>query len=311
MQTGKKKKLIIANSILLLFLMIGFVFAWFASNYSNEVDSNQIEVMADNSLQLSLTGNENDWKSNVNLTTDNYSSDWFNTIKFTDITGSGDGNFLRPALMQGDNMAYVNPAEEWSTPIKNEIDGDYVSFTLYMRSKDPLKVKLGDGSYVKPADESLKGSGVINPSGGTGAYKYSKDIVVGALRVSVKKPDNSFFTWIPRPDIYVNPDETGQITFNNINLNQVSGPSFTHNYYPARQESPVQLDPDQTVTGNITEKNEQILVTLNGQKDSNGYYTNQVDINIWLEGTDNEARRAFVGGKFNVYLNIISEDTTE
>ena len=65
MQTSKKKKLIVANSFLLLFLTVGCVFAWFATNYSNEIDSNQVEVVAGNALELSLTGN--DWKSNIDL----------------------------------------------------------------------------------------------------------------------------------------------------------------------------------------------------------------------------------------------------
>ena len=51
------------------------------------------------------------------------------------------------------------------------------------------------------------------------------------------------------------------------------------------------------------------LATLTGTTDEFGYYTDSVDFYIWLEGCDNEARRAFVGGKFKVYLNIVSEDT--
>ena len=304
MQTSKKKKLIVANSFLLLFLTVGCVFAWFATNYSNEIDSNQVEVVADNALELSLTGN--DWKSNIDLATDPYSTEWFQSIKFTDITGKGDGNFLRPALTQGDNGATVNPDIEWSNPTYNKVDGDYVKFTLYMRSKDPIVVKLGDGSYVKPIDEYLRGSSVKNPSNGTGTAMYSKDIVVGAVRVGVNNDAGHMFTWIPRPDIHVN--TIGDIASENILLNQTSGDSFTHKYYNS-SKTLTTLSSAKTLKGDITSSNAQVLATLSGTTDDYGYYKDSVDFYIWLEGCDNEARRAFVGGKFKVYLNIVSEDT--
>lgn len=304
MQTSKKKKLIVANSFLLLFLTVGCVFAWFATNYSNEIDSNQVEVVAGNALELSLTGN--DWKSNIDLATDPYSTEWFQSIKFTDITGKGDGNFLRPALTQGDNGATVNPDIEWSNPTYNKVDGDYVKFTLYMRSKDPIVVKLGDGSYVKPIDKYLRGSSVKNPSNGTGTAMYSKDIVVGAVRVGVNNDAGHMFTWIPRPDIHVN--TIGDIASENILLNQTSGDSFTHKYYNS-SKTLTTLSSAKTLKGDITSSNAQVLATLSGTTDDYGYYKDSVDFYIWLEGCDNEARRAFVGGKFKVYLNIVSEDT--
>ena len=304
MQTSKKKKLIVANSFLLLFLTVGCVFAWFATNYSNEIDSNQVEVVAGNALELSLTGN--DWKSNIDLATDPYSAEWFQSIKFTDITGKGDGNFLRPALTQGDNGATVNPDIEWSNPTYNKVDGDYVKFTLYMRSKDPIVVKLGDGSYVKPIDKYLRGSSVKNPSNGTGTAMYSKDIVVGAVRVGVNNDAGHMFTWIPRPDIHVN--TIGDIASENILLNQTSGDSFTHKYYNS-SKTLTTLSSAKTLKGDITSSNAQVLATLSGTTDDYGYYKDSVDFYIWLEGCDNEARRAFVGGKFKVYLNIVSEDT--
>ena len=303
MHNFKKKKLIIANSFLLLFLIVGCVFAWFATNYSNEIDSNQVEVVADNALELSLTGN--DWKSNINLSTDTFSKDWFSTIKFTDITGAGDGNFLRPALTQGDTGASVDLVSDWSTPTYNKVDGDYVKFTLYMRSKDPIVVSLGDGSFVKPIDNTLKGTGVTNPSNGTGATMYSKDIVVGAVRVGVNNDAGHMFTWIPKPDIHVN--TIGDIASENILLNQTGGDSFTHKYYNS-SKTLTTLSSAKTLNGDITSSNAQVLATLSGTTDDYGYYKDSVDFYIWLEGCDNEARRAFVGGKFKVYLNITSSD---
>ena len=183
---------------------------------------------------------------------------------------------------------------------------DYVKFTLYMSSKDPIVVKLGDGSYVKPIDEYLRGSSVKNPSNGTGTAMYSKDIVVGAVRVGVNNDAGHMFTWIPRPDIHVN--TIGDIASENILLNQTSGDSFTHKYYNS-SKTLTTLSSAKTLKGDITSSNAQVLATLSGTTDDYGYYKDSVDFYIWLEGCDNEARRAFVGGKFKVYLNIVSEDT--
>lgn len=305
MHNSKKKKLIIANTCLLLFLIIGCVFAWFATNYNNQVDVNQVEVVVDNALELSLDNKH--WKSNINLATDEATNAWFSSIKFTDITGSGNGTFYRPVLTQGDNGASVNTNEAFGTPTFNIADGDYVKLTLHMRSKDPLNVKLGDGSYLKPLDESLIGSGVTNPSSGTDSTMFSRDIVVGGMRISAIDNSEHLFTWIPRPDVYVN--TTGNITYENILLNQTNDDSLTHFYLDSNNiYTPVALDSTKTITGDITESNEKILATLTGTTDDYGYYTDSVDICIWLEGCDNEARRAFVGGKFKLYLNLISED---
>ena len=306
MQNSNKKKLIIANTCLLLFLIIGCVFAWFATNYNNQVDVNQVEVVVDNALELSLD-NEH-WKSNINLASDDATNDWFSTIKFTDITGSGDGTFYRPVLTQGDNGATVNTNENFGTPIHNEIDGDYVKLTLYMRSKDPLNVKLGDGSSLEPLDISLTGSGVTNPSSGSGTTMFSRDIIVGGMRISAVNGSEHLFTWIPRPDIYV--DTTGNIAYENIKLNQTNNANaLTHFYLNGNKVStPVALDSTKTLTGDITKDNEKVIATLTGSTNEYGYYTDSVDICIWLEGCDNEARRAFVGGKFKLYLNLISED---
>ena len=56
MQSIKKNKLIVANSILLVLLVVGFAFAWFAVNYSNIVEGDQVEIVADSALEISFTG---------------------------------------------------------------------------------------------------------------------------------------------------------------------------------------------------------------------------------------------------------------
>lgn len=321
----KKKKIIIANSILLLVLVIGTVFAWFAVNYNNKVNSKEVTVISDGALELSLDGET--WQSSINLSND---TAWFKKTKFTDITGSGDGTFLRPTLKQGGNKATVNTDSDWS---KNEIsyaeskdsiseDGfDYAKFTVYMRSTEELTISLGENND-KPSGvysiDALSGSEVKNLAGidSTGT-RYSKDLIVGAIRISAIKlstdADNNtirdhLFTWIPRPEIDVGSYETFSTT--SVSINKENGASFTHNYLPSTSkytDVAVTLDGNKVITGNLSEDKKQQLLKLTKVNDTDRYYTGAIEFNIWLEGCDNEARRAFVQGQFQVLLNIISE----
>lgn len=311
MQSKRTKKLIIANSFLLVFLLIGFVFAWFASNYGNYVDGDQVEVIADSALEISLTGEAGTWKSSLLLNGTGSGQVDFNNVEFKDITGSGDGSFLRPALNQLDGYAEVKSGEAWSTPVLNK---DYIKFDLYMRSSDKLNVYLGDGSTVTPTSSRLIGANAENKSM---FGNFSKDLVVGAVRLGVNDRNGHLFTWIPRPNIYLNAgtstpisNYTGLITTAAKSTDTfTNGNPYVHTYYAAQGTATTDLDAEMTVTGDIVaESNEQKLVSLTSQ--SNGYYQDKVTVYIWLEGCDNEARRAFVGGNFKVSLALSSVDVT-
>ncbi|MGN0453425.1 MAG: hypothetical protein ACI4GZ_06490 [Ruminococcus sp.] len=301
MRIKTKQRLIIANSFLLAFLMCVAVYSWFAVNNKNSVNSNDVTVKADNSLELSVDNTS--WYSSIQLS----DYEWFNSVKFTDITGLGDGSFLRPVLEQFPDYAQVNSGSAWTTPSAGQ---DYVKFTLYMRSKDPLVVSLGEDSAVQTIDQTLKSTvdtDILNKSSASEDGKYfSKDIIAGALRISAVNPGGDrLFTWIPRPDIYCSAT-TSAVTYDSISTAQTSGESFTHKYHSTESDEPVTAK-DGIITGSISASNTQRLSALSYNETSQ-YYEGSVDIYIWLEGTDNEARRAFNGGQFKIYLNIEASD---
>lgn len=296
MQNSKKKKLIVANSILIFLLITGTVFAWFAVNYNNEVDYNEVTVRSDSALELSIDGGQT-WHNIINL----QDYDGFKDVTYIDITGTGDGNFKRPALDQFPDYAVVSDTGEMSEPGEN----DYAHFTLMMRSKDTLDVYLGDGSKVIPSvgmdSNALWGTSAQNKS----SYgNFSKDIVSGAIRISsVDAGGERIFTWIPRPEFFV--DTTQKIYGEeNVFIDKTDGESYKH-YYLNSEKQKTELT-SKVIKGDINAGKQQVLCSLTSK--TGDYYTNQVDFYIWLEGTDNEARRAFVDGKFNVNLNIMSAD---
>ncbi|MCQ4021516.1 MULTISPECIES: hypothetical protein [unclassified Ruminococcus] len=323
MQNKRKKKLIVANSLLLAVLIFGTAFAWFASNYKNSVASNEVQVIADGDLLLSVDpGTEKNWSNSISLS----NKEWFKRTNFTDITGSGNGTFVRPTLELRTNDAIVDADGTWTTPkVTDTSDNaaisekyyDYVRFTLYMKSNTKYAVTLGPGSSVNPASSSklsdLLGADAPNAitltREGASPLTFSKDLVAGAVRVSAIDGSNHKFTWIPRPEIYASNVAAGTYAgaIDSVVVNKTSGESYSHKFYSNSGSAYTQknLASGLTVTGNITNASQQTLVTL--QDDGTGEnYTGQIDICIWLEGCDNEARRAFVDGKFKVYLNLVA-----
>lgn len=332
MRTLKKKKLIFANSLLALLMIVGCVYAWFAFNTQNTLDSNNVTIVSSNTLELSLDNKT--WKNSINLTTD---TAWFSDVKFTDITGSGNGSFLRPTVNQYSDHATVDSSAKWTRPIAGAdgVQGDYAEITLYMRSLEALDIYLGEGSSVQPSagsntgvDNKLIGGAndtIINESPySTSTFSFSKDIGVGAVRVSAVQLEvngnasEHIFTWIPRPNIYfsMTTDESPVYDASTILIDagETDYPdSYKHSYYAVSNNGLSKTDWDDAaaatfagvykITGDITNKNSTKLCTLRKNGESS-YFENTVTFYIWLEGCDNEARRAFVGGKFNVKLNI-------
>lgn len=326
MQSKRVKKLIIANSLLLTFLVVGFAYAWFASNYGSTVDGDEVEVIADSALEISFDGTT--WKNYLNLTDSNSGINW-TELEFKDITGSGNGTFLRPALTQYDTNAEVDADGVWTDP---EVNKDYIKFDLYMRSSDQLNVYLGDGSTVKPLSDNL--TGPYNTTQEADQYhkssygNFSKDLVAGAVRISAVDSTNSqLFTWIPRPNIYLAAGPSEAITTYDIITNAAEDGIFNEGYSPyehwyyatANADDPVQYSGN-LITGDIIKddndpsrdtfadnKDKLLLASLTTPK-GNGYYQEKVTVYIWLEGCDNEARRAFVGGKFRVTFGLTAED---
>ncbi len=302
MQKSKKRKLIIINAFLLLVLVCGIVFAWFAMQNQNSVNSDDVTIVADNAIQLSV--DNTNWYSTVNLS---QNLTGFSSVTYKDITGSGSGTFLRPDLQQYSDHADIASPNTWSsTPVEMT---DYVGFTLYIRSATAMGVYLGKNSSVDPSVgmSKLTGSTAENLSTySTDSFKFSKDIGVGAVRVSAVSGTNRLFTWIPRPEIYFPTTSTEYSNYSSIITNATSGESYTHKYYASTADTSTTTLSPAAITGTITESNTQLLSTLT--QSESGYYEGSVKIYIWLEGCDTEARRAFVGGKFNVNLNITGQD---
>lgn len=317
---SKNKHLIVVNLFLISILMVVGVYAWFASQADNRVDAYDIQVESDNALELSF--DQTTWGGTLNLA--DYKIDNTNVLdsmKFVEVTGEGT-NFQIPQLTQKENYAEVNTSGVWKTATANK---DYLQFTVYMRSKDKLNVYLGSGSQATPASSVLTGANCGNPSSYTsGDNAFSKDCIVGALRVAVKdSTDAQKFIWITNPNFHLD-NKIGSSDYSMdtkaTSTSYSAGTGAVGNYFvwnnpyehyyhttsgPVEYSGNLLTEIPDTQSGIPTATTTQIA-QLTGEPDANGYYTSQATFTVWIEGCDTEARRALVDGKFDLTLALDS-----
>lgn len=318
---SKNRYLISVNLFLIAILMVVAVYAWFASNANNRVDAYDVQVQSDSTLQLSFDGST--WSSKLdlaNLNKEGTETSVLDTMKFIAVTGDGD-NFYIPQLQQKQTYAIVKETG-WSNAKPNE---DYLKFTVHMRSKDAINVYLSSDSYAAASSEVVKGENCGNPSTyATGSETFSKDCIVGALRVAgFDNSGSKKFVWIPEPKYHLNnPIGTDNFTMDtnagessytqgddSVNGNFKWNNPYEHWYYDKSGETYTLTKMTDNVLTSLPDTVQSVPVdgktlvaSLKGTKDANDYYNAQATFVVWVEGCDTEARRALVDGKFKLSL---------
>lgn len=251
-----------------------------------------------------------------------------------DITSDGVSSFYRPALTkddsEGTDAKALVPSGGQGTPATP--GKEYLSFDLYFRSKTPnLTVSLTSNSYVhgECEGETVNLDSFTNPTADNkSSYgDFSKDIVVGAVRASFvgfssfttlttssyKNPaynSTPALFWLPRPDVYLNAttDAQGSTSWNAITGDNITSDmdTSTHHYYKLENNvwthKTYSSSADSFFVAGDLDNNE--LVTLSNK--SGDYYYNKIHVNLWIEGSDKETRRAISGGKFFFKLEFTS-----
>ncbi|MGN1051486.1 MAG: hypothetical protein ACI4QE_04220 [Acutalibacteraceae bacterium] len=213
--------------------------------------------------------------------------------------------------------------------------------TVYLGSNSQV---LGaaeiDGKKLASANASEVGnesSYSVDSEGDKNGVHYSKDCVVGASRIAFVSADEAtkYLTWLPRPDIcyeqyvsedvvldYIHISEDGTaITEGYHNpfgvtpskhffytvANNTAGGAVTSNTYESGVTSKY-LVGDISTTGSSNNANEKIIEMTT--QDEDGFYYANVNLVCWVEGCDQEARRAFANGSFGVGLEFIGFEKT-
>lgn len=312
----RKKSLIIINLFLILTLMTVSVYSWFAVHVDNRVDAYDVQVHADSDLELSFDGTN--WSNSLNI--ENYIVKDLAVTKrlnMVEITSDGSTSFYKPQLNQKPNYAEVSLTGNWTPAEENK---DFLQLKIKMRSVDELNVYLSSDSVAVPNASVLTGADSDNISE---LGEFSKDCVVGALRVGfINATDNKPVVWITNPKFHLN-NVVGTKEFTmHVNETPTAYPpdsdSFDWNnplehwYYAKNAQDNFELltfpseytfyQLPETVSSVDDDASKTLLTTLTRANANDTYCEGEVTINVWIEGCDNEARKALVGGEFHLSL---------
>jgi hypothetical protein len=310
----KTGSLIVKNLIVLLAVVAAAfsgMYSWF---YVSKPVANGIDVVCSKPDGISLAvvphgaepPKDSDYTVDASNTVELSNFEFIKNLSLTDVTSDGtEGSFYKqPATVQGVN--------HWT---KADMNSDYISFDLYFRSRAQGNIYIRENSVVIPDSAPTKDS--ITDAN----LQEFKDCIVGATRVSILDETSSQqkLLWVTAPNIWY--DQKNKSVYKNINSSTVktglsAGDTFKHTYCDGKN--------DDTTVKSINSGNFFVASSLDsdsnyvlGQKklvsvlrdykqtfNTESYYVNHVTVNIWIEGTDAEAHKAFVGGKFKAVLNF-------
>lgn len=362
-KSTKKTLLLVVNVILIVALLAITTYAWFFRNLADNVDTEQIQFSAGLSLEVSLTGNEDDYANDKTMVR---GVDYSTSALTLELTGDGvPTNFKYPVLEKhSDNDTIKRPDVNAEWPKKSLAENvDFIHKTLYFRSTIPVDIYLTNSSYFKgiseikpnsdaaakplvwttpPSEAEKEHYRLVSEPDASGKY-YSKDCVVGAVRAAFidTTTENTKLLWVPRPDIFCNintennkvaiegPTEEqndayykslGPLSATHAYSTYVPSPD-THWYYTQGSDgkyvknelnSTHQIEGGNYIVGtntlsSIDDASPEYgkIGTTTKANPNDKYYTTQVDLTIWIDGCDAEARKEFVGGKFSSKFQFV------
>lgn len=323
--SNRKTGIMIAKNLIILvvlvFVAVLAMWAWFTNNTSATADGISVTCKAPDSLEIAIVPHTDDTTEKVPPTNDDFTSTI--TLKdqpfmeelrkgFSEVTSDG-VTFMQPPLLQSNGVALPDDRQEsvWSTATPNK---KYLSFDLYIRSKGQHNVYLDKGSKFTTVSPALTGDSATNTISDT--KKISKDAIVGASRFSVYTNDNNKtqnLLWIPRPDIFFSASSIGSESLQeNVEKSTLNGdPTYKHFYWTDKKIKTEFTDTNvlatsELVNGEFVLNEKKKIATLSTTQSYGNevYYVTSVVCNMWLEGEDDESRKALVGGEFKVNLNL-------
>lgn len=257
----------------------------------------------------------------------------------SEVTGDG-VSFNIPKLMQYDNVAYIDKTQAFEKATPND---NYMSFDLYIRSKNNYSIALMNDSSIEPVNSnSISGQ---HDYSGDDAEANMKPGAIGAVRMSIlncEANNERELLWIPAPNVWYNgltdhlytgltANSSGDYSFSGKGsayydendatnkLKLTNEGTTTHAFYSANNANRTTWENGQykvkaSTAGNyqLGSNNTDDIVVLTLQNQDNDYRYGRIRVNLWIEGEDSEARLRLVNGKFNMSLRFdIKETATE
>lgn len=307
-------KNLIVMAVLIIIALTG-VISWFTNKTEATADGINVICEAPKGLKIAVVqhgepapdvNDETQWsEGEITLTKEDYP--FLKEQSIIEITSNGT-DFYKPKLTQENGKAKPDTSSEWDVADKDS----YLSIDVYMKTGEDHMVYLNSGTEISPNSTTLTGENSGNKSDDG---NFSKDCIVGAVRLStVSTVDSTDSTiknlWIPAPQIHYDSDNK------KVTLSNTSGDTFEHKYWKVAKNSdgktgmPQGTEPVKYV-GVITNTNNNFklgknynFAKLTKNQSSDKYATGMTTVNIWVDGEDDEARFAMVGGKFKATIKL-------
>lgn len=304
-------KNLIVMAVLIIIALTG-VISWFTNKTEATADGINVTCEAPKGLKIAVVrhgdpapkvDDETKWsEGEITLTKEDYP--FLKKQSIIEITSDGT-DFYKPKLTQENGKAKPDTSSVWDVADKDS----YLSIDVYMKTGDDHMVYLNSRTEISPISTTLTGKQSGNKSDDG---NFSKDCIVGAVRLSTVNRDNSKLKnlWIPAPQIHY--DSVNK----EVTLDNTSGDTFKHMYWKVTKDSDGKIGMPQGTTpveyeGVITNTNKDFklgknydFAKLTKKQPSDKYATGMTTVNIWVDGEDDEARFAMVGGKFKATIKL-------
>lgn len=310
------KSLVMKNLIVmavLIILALTGVISWFTNKTEATADGINVTCEAPKGLKIAVVrhgesapdvDDETKWsEGEITLTKEDYP--FLKEQSILEITSDGT-DFYKPKLTQENGKAKPDPSSVWDVADKDS----YLSIDVYMKTGEDHVVYLNSETEISPISTTLTGEQSGNKSDDG---DFSKDCIVGAVRLStVNSTDSKLknLLWIPAPQIHYNSDKK------EVTLGNTSGDTFIHKYWKVVKNSDGKTGMPQGTdavkkAGVITNTNNGFklgenckFAELTKKQPNDEYATGMTTVNIWVDGEDDEARFAMVGGKFKATIKL-------
>lgn len=316
-------KNLIVMAVLIIIALTG-VISWFTNKTEATADGINVICEAPDGLEIAIVphGSNEELKyqtGTITLTKDKYP--FLKQLSMEEITSDG-RYFYKPKITQDSSGAFVDTtsAEPWINAENAYINNfsansslSYLSVDVYMRSTGLHKIILSSSTSVTPQDKDKLTGNVEDIANKSNMGAFSKNCIVGAVRVSTVVGNECNNLWIPAPNIIYEEtkDGNGNIITRRVrtDLKKTDSGSgtFDHKYWQVDHSTSKRIgDKTKTKAADKVITNDKGDYSLGVNKDlltlspdGPDCYTGMVTLNLWIDGEDAEARQAFVGGRFS------------
>lgn len=304
-------KNLIVMAVLIIIALTG-VISWFTNKTKATADGINVTCETPKGLKIAVVrhgeeapdvNDDTQWsEGEITLTDDKYP--FLKEQSIIEITSDGT-DFYKPKLTQENGKAKPDTSSEWDVADKDS----YLSIDVYMKTGEDHVVNLNSGTEISPISTTLTGEQSGNKSDDG---DFSKDCIVGAVRLSTVNSTDSTIKnlWIPAPQIHYDSDKK------EVTLDNTSGDTFKHKYWKVAKNPDGKTGMPQGTTpveyeGVITNTNNNFklgknckFAELTKKQPSDKYAIGMTTVNIWVDGEDDEARFAMVGGNFKATIKL-------